>query len=168
MSRKPQRYLVAALLLVLSGVTLAVYASSGAPREQAGRVPVPALSLPAGEQCVEESDVMRRQHMHLLHREKEAAVRQGVRSPERGLQGCVDCHAGPATDYAGQPAGDVAFCASCHSYSAVRTDCFQCHDSRPSQSQHLHRLGARDAANWLARAHGQVDLTGAEHAEAAQ
>lgn len=74
---------------------------------------------------------MRRQHMRLLQHQREETVRKGVRQGRYSLQGCIDCHAGRKT---GSVVGaQDAFCEGCHSYAAVKLDCFGCHspNARP-------------------------------------
>jgi hypothetical protein len=79
----------------------------------------------AGTQCVEPPDVMRRNHMDFLKHQRDDTVRGGVRGAKHSLKGCIDCHASAATRSVAQAPGD--FCVSCHSYAAVKIDCFECH-----------------------------------------
>ncbi len=129
------RWITAALAgTVAVAVAATAMAWSGEERERSGRVPVPALPAPQGEECIEDADTMRRQHMHILDEHKRDSVRKGVRRPERDLQACVDCHAVREPVIADQPLTPrqrLAFCANCHSYSAVSLDCFACHSSEP-------------------------------------
>jgi hypothetical protein len=94
----------------------------------AGRTPQPVIEpARAGTQCVEPSDVMRRQHMNFLRHQRDDTVRGGVRGAKHSLKDCIDCHASASTRSVAQAPGN--FCVSCHSYAAVKIDCFECHTS---------------------------------------
>ena len=92
------------------------------------------LEIPKGkgDQCVEDTDFMRRNHMHLLGHQRDDTVHEGVRVKKHSLKGCIDCHAVNGSD--GKPItvkDPKHFCRTCHDYVAVKVDCFQCHASRP-------------------------------------
>ena len=92
--------------------------------------PAPHLVLEArGDQCVEPTDVIRRDHMKILMHERDEAKRHGRRNPYHSFVGCIDCHVSP-TASRDDPA--THFCLACHEFNAVRMDCFQCHTDRPS------------------------------------
>jgi hypothetical protein len=115
--------------LVLLLVLLIVPAAAGA---QDGRVSGPLIPKGKGEQCVAETDYMRRFHMTELTHQRDETMQRGVRAKRFSLKECVACHASTGTD--GRPVSINApgeFCASCHAYTAVTIDCFQCHASRP-------------------------------------
>jgi hypothetical protein len=78
-----------------------------------------------GTQCVEPADVMRRNHMRFLTHQRDDTVRGGIRGAKHSLKACIDCHASQAT--ASVAKAQTNFCVSCHSYAAVRIDCFECH-----------------------------------------
>jgi predicted CXXCH cytochrome family protein len=97
-----------------------------------GRVPVPKPARGQGDKCVADTDWMRRNHMAALNHQRDNTVHDGIRTPRFSLKGCIDCHAVKGAD--GQPvtvADDKHFCRTCHDYTAVRVDCFECHASRP-------------------------------------
>ena len=115
------RRLAASLLLCLSGMVLAADGS--------GRTPLPTVERArAGTQCVEPADQMRRNHMVYLKHQRDDTVRGGVRGARYSLKACIDCHAGPATRSVNLAADN--FCVSCHSYAAVKIDCFECHTGK--------------------------------------
>jgi hypothetical protein len=96
-----------------------------------------------GEQCVEDTDYMRRNHMKVLNHHRDKVVIEGVRTRQHSLKGCIDCHASEKT-------GSVAaakenFCISCHSYAAVKIDCFDCHSTKPQASSAMHPLYSEGA-----------------------
>jgi hypothetical protein len=96
----------------------------------AGGVPKPDIPKAVkGEQCVEDTAVMRRNHMDYLRHHRDDALREGIRTETYSLKACLDCHVEPAGS--AQAAQGEHFCKSCHAYAAVHVDCFECHNSRP-------------------------------------
>ena len=98
------------------------------------RVPMPTISKGKGKECVAPTDVMRRDHMKFLQHQRDATVREGIRTTRFSLTGCVACHV--QRDAQGQAIPINApgqFCEACHRYTAVRMDCFQCHATTPNQ-----------------------------------
>ena len=113
--------------LVLLGVLSAgaVCAADGG-----GRTPRPVIErAAAGTQCVEPPETMRRSHMDLLRHQRDDTVHGGIRGAKHSLKGCVDCHASRTSNSVAKAPGD--FCVACHSYAAVKIDCFECHSSKP-------------------------------------
>jgi [DsrC]-trisulfide reductase subunit J len=91
----------------------------------------PVLDRARAGPCVEDPKVMRLTHMDLLKHGRDETVHGGVRDRRHALSGCVDCHASKAD---GKVLGsDRHFCQGCHSYAAVRLDCFECHSSQARQ-----------------------------------
>ncbi|GMQ95874.1 MAG: hypothetical protein BMS9Abin14_344 [Gammaproteobacteria bacterium] len=98
------------------------------------RVPMPIITKGKGPQCVEPTDVMRRDHMKFLLQQRDATVREGIRTKKYSLTGCVACHV--QRDAQGQAIPINApgqFCEACHRYTAVRMDCFECHATTPDK-----------------------------------
>jgi hypothetical protein len=92
--------------------------------------PSPQLLAQAqGDQCVEETAFMRRAHMDLLMVERDQAKRLGQRNADHSFVGCINCHVAPTASKA-EPSSH--FCLACHSFNAVRMDCFECHLDRPA------------------------------------
>ena len=112
--------LILSALLVLPGAVMSVNAA--APK------PVVEKAL-KGEQCVEDTDYMRRNHMKLLTHQRDGTVHEGIRTKKHSLKECINCHAGKTTGSV--TASKDNFCVSCHSYAAVKIDCFDCHSSKP-------------------------------------
>lgn len=106
----------------------------------AGVVSGPAVAGPPqpakgrGDKCVEPTDWMRRYHMTILTHQRDDTVHLGIRTPKHSLKGCIDCHQVKGED--GKPvtvADPKHFCRTCHDYTAVKLDCFDCHASRPGE-----------------------------------
>ena len=89
----------------------------------------PVIEKARGGQCVEDPAVMRRTHMELLRHQRDDTVRGGIRGARHSLKQCIGCHASATTGSVA--AAPTNFCVSCHSYAAVRIDCFECHASKP-------------------------------------
>jgi len=94
----------------------------------AERVPKPAINIEKPGRCVEDTATMRRGHPDMLRHQRDLTVRDGIRTRQHSLQGCIECHASART---GSVLGDKGFCQSCHDYAGVKLDCFECHTSRP-------------------------------------
>ncbi|MCC7457623.1 MAG: hypothetical protein IT390_11675 [Nitrospira sp.] len=82
-----------------------------------------------GAQCVDDTALMRRNHMDMLKHQRDDTVHGGIRGAKYSLKGCIGCHASAATGSVAQAPTD--FCVGCHRYAAVSIDCFECHSSRP-------------------------------------
>lgn len=120
--------LLQGLLVVL------VIGGASAPAVADGRTPVPAIVKGKGDQCVEPVEVMRRDHMKFLLHQRDRTVHEGIRTKRHSLKGCIDCHS--VRDDAGKPIPVTEpgqFCQSCHSYAAVKLDCFSCHATTPEK-----------------------------------
>lgn len=111
-----------------TGCLLAAVALGAAAQQ--GRTPRPVIE-PAvqGGECVADPAFMRRNHMEVLKHQRDDTVRAGARAGKFSLQACIQCHASQQTNSVAQT--ETNFCISCHSYSAVRIDCFECHASKP-------------------------------------
>lgn len=97
-----------------------------------GGVPQPVIEAARGGPCVEDSAFMRRNHMLLLKHQRSDTLRAGIRTGKYSLKACVNCHASVTTNSVNASSTD--FCLSCHAYSAVKLDCFDCHTSQPQMS----------------------------------
>ena len=113
-------------------ITVFVCLLSG-PTQSGERVPKPVIQLPTTvEACIRPSEFMRRNHMHLLTHKRDKTVRQGIRTKDASLSACVDCHAGKKADGSFIPVNAPGqFCSTCHEYTAVKLDCFECHRTTP-------------------------------------
>ena len=84
------------------------------------------------EQCVEPTEIMRKNHMEFLLHQRDLTVHQGIRTRKHSLVECVACHAEKAADGKFVAISDEGqFCQSCHAAVAVSMDCFECHADKP-------------------------------------
>ena len=103
---------------------------------------LPKYPEPAGEKCVEPTDLMRREHMNFILHQRDETMYKGIRgiTAKHSLKDCIDCHAGYddqgkaiAINEKGQ------FCESCHEYTAVSIDCFGCHRTTPGEDNPMRK-----------------------------
>ncbi|MGM0594433.1 MAG: hypothetical protein ACQETD_07855 [Pseudomonadota bacterium] len=124
--------LPALLVLTLSAPVLAGDNDGVGPN-----IPAPVK----GNQCVEDTDEMRRNHMKYLLQHRDDTLRKGIRTKQYSLNECLECHVPPAeeSNQASRSEGEH-FCQSCHMYTGVKVDCFQCHATRPEGTAMFHPL----------------------------
>ena len=85
----------------------------------------PTLDAARAGPCVEDPKLMRRTHMEFLKHDRDDTVRRGIRTLKHSLAACVDCHASAKDNRV--LGSERHFCQGCHSYAAVKVDCFDCH-----------------------------------------
>ena len=117
-----------ALCLLLLGGTVNANEQPG----KSSRVPKPVIESARGAQCVEPADAMRRNHMEYLKHQRDDTLRGGIRGAKYSLKACIECHASQTTQSV--TAAPTNFCISCHSFTAVKVDCFECHATQPAKS----------------------------------
>ena len=118
--------------------TLLLFLIFAAPTKagENSRIFVPDPPKGKGEKCVEETAVMRTKHMDLLMHQRDRTVIEGIRTKKHSLKECVACHT--VSDSDGRPVSyqnPKNFCRSCHDYTAVKIDCFECHASKPAEEK---------------------------------
>lgn len=131
-----------AAVAALLAVSFAAVASADAHEESSsGRVPIPVHPEGKGDKCVRDTAYMRRHHMDELKHQRNETMRKGIRTKEMSLQNCIDCHASKETN---SVLGKDGFCQSCHSYAAVKLDCFECHASKPKAATRFHPVVSKN------------------------
>jgi len=94
----------------------------------ANKLSSPLLDIGKGGQCVEDPMEMRKIHMNLLKHQRDETMHKGIRGQKYSLAGCIDCHASTKTNSV--LGSNEAFCQGCHTFAAVKLDCFECHTSK--------------------------------------
>lgn len=94
-----------------------------------------------GDKCVMPTEDMRRNHMKYLKHHRDETMRQGIRTTQFSLKGCVECHASPKNNSV--VGTDDNFCQGCHTYAAVKLDCFECHSTKPKASAAFHPIAGQ-------------------------
>lgn len=112
------------LAVALLATVLSVAGTADAQDKRASGVALPTIKIEKGKDCVAPTGEMRRDHMTLLLHQRDRTMRQGLREKRFSLKNCVDCHASRKT---GSVLGKDGFCSSCHAYTSVSIDCFECH-----------------------------------------
>ncbi len=124
-------YLLLAITLVfcIIGITIA-YAHDDHPD-----IPPPKENYNDETLCVEPVEVMRKQHFEFVLDHRDKTVIDGIRTKKHSLIECIECHitANAEGEYA-RYSEETHFCASCHQFTAVNIDCFQCHADRPEEA----------------------------------
>jgi len=82
----------------------------------------------SGESCVEDTAYMRKNHMKVLLHQRDETVHKGIRTPKHSLKNCVSCHASAKDERV--VGTDEHFCQGCHTYAAVKMDCWECHTTK--------------------------------------
>lgn len=135
------------LLQLLSMAVLALTLSAPALAGDGGRTPLPTIPAAKGDQCVEDTAVMRRDHMKFLNKHRDETMHRGIRTKQHSLKACLECHApveGATT--AGGKEAEGHFCVNCHVYAGVTLDCFECHATKPETNAQFHPLVSPAAA----------------------
>lgn len=98
--------------------------------------PLPDIPKGKGEQCVEDTKIMRKNHMEMLFHQRDDTMRRGIRTKKHSLKECIACHVvNDSNNQAISVANPKHFCRECHDYAAVKIDCFDCHASKPARKQ---------------------------------
>lgn len=110
------------LILLVSPFAASIGKSSTPPTPS---LDTPAIKAMAIKQCIEPVEYMRADHMKLLYKWRDEAVRQGntVYVSSRGQKypislenTCLKCHS-----------NEEQFCQRCHTYVGVKLYCWDCH-----------------------------------------
>jgi hypothetical protein len=96
-------------------------------------IPKARMEADPETKCVKPVADMRRNHMNYILHQRDETVHLGIRTERFSLANCVSCHV--QQDAAGQFVpinAEGQFCQTCHEYSAVKIDCFECHAAVPN------------------------------------
>ena len=119
-------------ILVVTGLGLLLGSPVAGAADLLPEIPPAKARVSETQGCVEPTDVMRHNHMKFLLRHRDATLREGIRTKKYSLMECINCHVpdpdSPEAVHYGNP---KHFCSSCHTYAAVRIDCFECHRDTP-------------------------------------
>ena len=111
-------------------IALALLAVSPAPTfaGEGGRTAKPVIEIANPGKCIAPVEEMRRNHMEMLKHQRDRTLRQGIRGEPASLNACIECHASKKTGSV--LGGNENFCQGCHTYAAVKLDCFECHQPK--------------------------------------
>ena len=114
-------FILLAMSLVMSGTAIA------------GDIgPELKINRANGDECVLPADEMRKDHMKHLDHQRDETMHNGVRTKKFSLKECINCHANKDETGKYIPVNAPGeFCQSCHTYTSVKLDCFECHATKP-------------------------------------
>ena len=118
------------LKILLLGLLLGTTGTGQAGDSLLPVIPEAQARYSAEQGCVEPVEEMRKNHMEYILHQRDETMHEGIRTPQHSLVECINCHVSDAPD-APRYSSEEHFCNSCHTYAAVRIDCFQCHADRP-------------------------------------
>lgn len=125
------RALAHGLLLALAAALFAV-AGVASANDKAGWRSGNSLAATQEQSCVRPTAEMRRNHMELIKHGRTETVREGIRGIDGSLSACIACHVNKDDKDAYIPVNQEGqFCATCHQYTGVALDCYQCHSTIP-------------------------------------
>lgn len=94
--------------------------------------------------CVKPVEDMRKNHMHYILHQRDETMRDGIRTEQFSLDECIECHNAPGSDgKVASSKSDKHFCSTCHTFAAVKIDCFTCHADKPQNTQYRHSLSGK-------------------------
>lgn len=125
-----------------SGVTIVVAALLLSVSSAWADTSAPKLDIGKGGQCVEDPKIMRTEHMKRIMHQRDETVRKGIRGSKYDLSNCVACHASNTNHSV--IGSNQNFCQGCHSYAAVKIDCFECHSSKPREFMRASEFAAEE------------------------
>lgn len=104
---------------------------------------------------------MRKHHMHALMHKRDDTVQEGIRTEQASLTGCINCHVPVAHEGKVLRHDDEKhFCTTCHTYVAVKINCFECHVDHPIENKVAHQAGEQKAFLKQALAQHQQQVLG--------
>jgi len=147
-------------LIAIAGtvlMALSAFAFAGDKPSFAPEVPHPTNG---STECVEDEDEMKKNHMKYILHQRDATMHDGIRTKTYSLKECINCHVPKNSEI--RYGDDKHFCSSCHNYTGVSIDCFQCHMDRP-MGKNPHKAKAQVSAKPVAAIVADTATTGANN-----
>ena len=139
------------LIILVLGMLLGVVTPGQAADSLLPEIPEAQARFSEAQGCVEPTDDMRVNHMLYILHQRDQTMYEGIRTRQHSLVECINCHVSDAPD-APRVDSEEHFCNSCHTYTAVSVDCFQCHADRPVKTSGTHSMSTTPAQHLQARA----------------
>lgn len=136
------RSLILLVGMALLGLPLAAQSETPQPI-----IPEAKARFSDAQGCVEPTEEMRKRHFEFILHQRDKTMHEGIRTRQHALEECINCHV-PEEDKDGNAmriSSPEHFCSSCHTYAAVKIDCFQCHADRPVKQTSFHPLTSKSA-----------------------
>ena len=145
------------LIFLVLGMLLGVVTPGLAGDSLLPEIPEAQARFSETQGCVEPTADMRANHMEYILHKRDQTMHEGIRTKQHSLVECINCHVSPAPD-APRVSSEKHFCNSCHTYAAVKIDCFQCHADRPVKtSSGTHSLSSTTAGHLQVLATEAID-----------
>jgi len=120
-------------LITIAGLALLAFSAFAFADENSSEKPSFAPKVPhptnGTTECVKPEDDMKKNHMNYILHQRDETMHNGIRTETFSLKECINCHV-PKNSTA-RFGDDEHFCSSCHNFTGVSIDCFQCHMDRP-------------------------------------
>ena len=139
------------LIILVLGMLLGVVTPGQAADSLLPEIPEAQARFSEAQGCVEPTDDMRVNHMQYILHQRDQTMYEGIRTRQHSLVECFNCHVSDAPD-APRVDSEEHFCNSCHTYTDVSVDCFQCHADRPVKTSGTHSMSTTPAQHLQARA----------------
>ena len=111
--------------LVFSLVIASVVFAHGDEDHNAGYSSKAKTMIENGKSFHKDVSLVRKMHPVFMNHKRDKTLRQGVRSEEASLKGCVNCHGDKSGNKRIDDKGQ--FCSTCHEKVGTSVDCFSCH-----------------------------------------
>ena len=139
-------------LITIAGLAIlatSAFAFAGEKASFAPKVPHPTNG---STECVQPEDEMKKNHMNYILHQRDQTMHNGVRTKTYSLKECINCHVPENSEV--RFGDDKHFCSSCHNFTGVSIDCFQCHMDRPMKGK-----GVQDKTPHNAQTTPAVNIT---------
>ncbi len=129
------RFMTAKFLKTIFSMILAILVLSAVPALASEDLrPELKINRDNGDSCVEPVEIMRKDHIKFLLHKRDETMREGIRTKKYSLKECVNCHANKDDEGKYIPVNAPGeFCSSCHTYTSIKLDCFECHATTPRE-----------------------------------
>lgn len=95
-----------------------------------------ATAKAKSEHCTISEDIseVRNNHMEYILHKRDETMYDGIRTKQHSFTECINCHVPKGVgDQKVRHDEEEHFCATCHMYTGVKLDCFQCHTDQPEE-----------------------------------
>jgi [DsrC]-trisulfide reductase subunit J len=118
-------------LITIAGLAMLAFSAFAFASPEGKPSFAPEVPHPANgsTECVQPEDEMKKNHMNYILHQRDETMYKGIRTKQYSLKECINCHV-PKNSEA-RFGDDKHFCSSCHNFTGVSIDCFQCHMDRP-------------------------------------
>ena len=152
-------------ILTLIGFALTAFSSVTLADQESYQAYLELLKVAKtkSEKCVDDTAFMRTNHMEKILHQRDDTLRKGVRGEAYSLKECISCHVPENANFhygdEDKNGNEKHFCSSCHSYTAVTIDCFQCHADRVTSDNKQSSINPHKDSNHYAANTGKQGVS---------